>query len=164
MLRAESFMLTYGGDGAIRTIELLARSEVQPSSRPSSTARPPLAEEETQAVVLQRTVEVSGPLARALASATPAMGRVLHAVTLEKQASVRAAAREAALTAFAGDPEIEAAYLSTLVAVDDAALARMLRAASIDGSAEEWMKALSTRAPSVALREKAAAVLSVLQH
>ncbi|MEO6028559.1 MAG: hypothetical protein ABIR79_16960 [Candidatus Binatia bacterium] len=165
ILGAESFMLTYSGDGTIRTIDLLGRGAAPPPSpRPSGAARPPLADEEAQAAVLQQPVAVSGPLRRALGSSTPAVGRVLHAVTLEHRTTVRAAAREAALGAFVRDPAIEAAYLSTLVPVDDATLARMLRATAAEGAAEEWMAALAARAPSPALREKATAVLAALKE
>lgn len=165
ILGAESFMLTYGADGTIRTIDLLARGTAPPPSpRPSGAARAPLADEEAQAVLLQQPVAVSGPLRRALGSSTPAVGRVLHAVTLEHRTNVRAAAREVALAAFVRDAAIEAAYLSTLVPVDDATLARMLRATAVEGAAEEWMAMLAARAPSPALRAKATAVLAALKE
>ena len=48
-----------------------------------------------------------------------------------------------ALEAFGRDPEVEAAYLSTLTPVDDATLAKILRAPDPEGAAEEWMAALA---------------------
>lgn len=162
----ESFMLTYANDGTLRTIDLLARGAGTPAPPPSAapSPRPPLAEEEEQAAILRRTVPASGPLAGALANDQPTIGQVLHAVLREPRASVRAAAREEALTTFARDAEIAAAYLSTLTPVDDAVLAQMLRTSAVaEGSAEEWMAALATRAPSAALRQKASAVLEAMR-
>jgi len=126
--------------------------------------RPPLAEEEDQAVVLQRPVAVAGPLAEAIGSEQAPVGRVLHAAAQEHDPAVRAAARDAALGAITADPEVEAAYLSTLAPVDDAVLAQILRASGADGAAEEWMTALVARAPSAELRAKAAAVLTALKR
>jgi hypothetical protein len=164
---AESFMLTYGGDGVLRTITMLGAG---PASSPSPvehavppTPRPPLAEEEAQAVVLQRPVTVGGPLAEAVGSKQPPIGRVLHAAVQERSPATRAAAREAALDAMAKDPAVEAAYLSTLVPVEDAVLAQILRGTGPEGAATEWMAVLASRAPSEALRAKAAAVLVILQ-
>ncbi len=163
ILSGESFLLKYGANGAIRSIELLGRGEALPTATPgaAATAPPPLAEEEAEAVVLQRKVVAMNALARALETTTPPIGRVLHAVT-DQRPAVRNSAREVALTAFASDPEIEAAYLSTLTPVDDAVLARMFRNTAPAGAAEEWLGALVARAPSSALREKAAAMLAAL--
>jgi hypothetical protein len=168
ILGEESFMLTYGADGTPRTIDLLARATAaspMPSVAATPSPRPPLAEEEEQAAILQRQVAVGGPLADALGTEHVAIGQVLHAVLREPNATVRAAAREQALAAFTRDPEIETAYLSTLTPVDDTVLANVLRSTAVgDGSAEEWMAALATRAPSAALRAKAAAVMTVMQR
>ncbi len=164
----ESFMLTYANDGTLRTIDLLGRGVPGTPSPVISTTpspRPPLADEEAQAQILRRTIPATGPLAGALGTDAPTIGQVLHAVLREPRAAVRAAAREEALAAFARDPESEAAYLSTLVPVDDAVLADMLRRMAVaDGSAEEWMAALATRAPSAALRGKASAVLDAMRR
>ncbi|MCC6765603.1 MAG: hypothetical protein IT293_13160 [Deltaproteobacteria bacterium] len=166
LLGAESFMLTYAGDGSLRTIDLLTRgapAAPAPSVGSAPSPRPPLAEEEDQAFVLQRPVAVAGPLAAAVGSDEAPVGRVLHAAVMERDPAARAAARDAGLAAFARDPEVEAAYLSTLTPVDDAVLARILQASAGDPrSVEEWMSALAARAPSAALRAKAAAVLAVL--
>jgi len=89
---------------------------------------------------------------------------VLHAAVQEHDPAARAAARDAALGALTVDPEVEAAYLSTLAPVDDAVLAKILRASAAEGAAEEWMAALVARAPSAELRAKAAAVLTALQR
>jgi hypothetical protein len=161
---AESFMLTYAGDGTLRTITMLGKGEAPPPSPLATrTPRPPLAEEEDQAAILRRPVTVTGPLATAVGRKDAPIGRVLHAALQERRASVRAAAREAALAAFVRDPEVEAAYLSTLTPVDDAVLAKILRAAGPEGAAEEWMTMLAERAPSAALRAKATAVLGALR-
>ena len=161
---AESFMLTYARDGTLRSIDMLGKGAAKAPS-PTRTPQPPLAEEEAQATVLQRTVPVSGPLADALGGADAPIGRVLHAAVMERDPAARTAAREAALAAFTRDPEVEAAYLSTLTPVDDAVLARILEGAAADPeSVGEWMSALATRAPSAALRAKAAAVLTALQR
>jgi hypothetical protein len=150
-------MLTYAGDGTIRTIDMLDRGAPAASIAPTTAAgptaspRPPLADEEDQAVILQRPIAVTGPLARAVGSANPPLAR--------------AAAREAALDALARDPEASSAYLSTLTPVDDAVLATMFRAATGGpGAAEEWMAALAARASTAELRAKAAAVLAALQR
>jgi hypothetical protein len=171
ILGAESFMLTYGGDGSVRAIELLAAGTAAPPPSPASTpspapdltARAPLAEEQRQAAILQRRVTVSRALARAVDEEQPSVGRLLHAALGERRAGLRAEARAAVLAAFARDPETEAAYLSTLRPVDDAVLADMMRARSVDGSAEEWFAAVAARAGSEELREKAAAVLEQLR-
>jgi hypothetical protein len=164
---AESFMLTYANDGTIRTIELLGKG-APPSSTPAVRSAPspaaPFAEEEAQAVVLQRPLTVSGPLAAVVGSEHPPIGRVLHAAVHEEDAAVRAAARDAVLVAFAEDPDAEAAYLSTLTPVDDAVLATILRGRGPKGAAEEWLAALAARAPSAELRRKAAEVLTVLER
>lgn len=165
---AESFMLTYAGDGTLRAITMIGNGvgvpvEASPSSRPTATPRPPLAEEEDQAKILQRPVAVTGALATAVGRARPPVGRVLHAALQERSPAVRAAAREAALAALARDPEVEAAYLSTLAPVDDAVLAKIFRSTGPEGAAEEWMAALASRASSPALRAKAAAVLAELR-
>lgn len=171
ILGAESFMLTYGSDGSLRAIEMLAAGTVvapTPAATPTSaaheTTRKPLAEEERQAAVLQRRVSVSAALGRAVGEEEPSVGRLLHAVLGERGAALRAEAREAVLAAFARDPETEAAYLSTLQPVDDAILARTFGAQSVDGSAEEWLTALAARARSQELRDKATAVLDVLRE
>jgi hypothetical protein len=172
ILGEDSFMLAYGTDGQVRTIRFLGRGEAvtMPSPAPSPDAavgagEAPLAEEEKQAGVLQKPVVVTDhpPLRRALGTTTPAIGQVLHATTQQTLPNVRAGARETVLKTFASDPEVEAAYLSTLEPVDDATLAQMLKTSSAPGAAEEWMSALSTRAPSPALRLKAAAVLKALR-
>jgi hypothetical protein len=168
LLGAHSFMLTYGSGGTLRTVELLATGmAVSPSpvATPEASATPgPLAEEEAQAKILQRTVRVSGALARAVESEQPSIGRLLHAAVRERRAGVRAEAREVLLTTLADDPDAEAAYLSTLTPVDDAVLAKILRTSSADDGAEAWMAALATRARSEELRRKAAAVLALLQQ
>jgi hypothetical protein len=163
---AESFMLTYASDGTIRTIEMLGKGVPAPpipSAATTPSPRPPLADEEDQAEILQRTVTVGGALATALGPHPP-IGRVLHALVQEHDAAVRAAAREVALETFGRDPAVEAAYLSTLTPVDDAVLAKILRGAGPEGAAAEWMAALAAGAPSEALRTKAAAVLGALQR
>jgi hypothetical protein len=90
-----------------------------PAAQATPTPRPPLAEEEDQAVVLQRPVTIFGPLAQTLGAEQAPIGRVLHAAVQERSPGTREAAREAALDAMRGDPAIEAAYLSTLVPVED---------------------------------------------
>lgn len=164
----ESFMLRYGSDGTLRAIDLLARGEatpVAPVPVASPSRRPPLAEEEEQAAILRRTVRMEGALADALGTEQPALGQVLHAVLGQTDGALRAEAREQTLAAFARDPEAEAAYLSTLEAVDDETLAGMLRnMAAEPGAAEEWMAALATRAHSAKLRAKAAAVQTIMQR
>ena len=134
-----------------------------PAAQATPTPRPPLAEEEDQAVVLQRPVTIFGPLAQTLGAEQAPIGRVLHAAVQERSPGTREAAREAALDAMRGDPAIEAAYLSTLVPVEDGVLAQILRSSGPDDAATEWMAALASRAPSEALRAKAAAVLVILQ-
>jgi hypothetical protein len=164
---AESFMLTYAGDGTVRLIEVLgAGPAIVPvaTGRPITTPTPrsPLADAEEQAIVLQRLVIVSGPLAEALGGEQAPVGQVLHAAVQARDPAARAAARETALGAIA-DPAVETAYLSTLTPVDDATLATILRAMNAEG-AQEWMTALAARAPSAELRAKAAAVLAALRH
>ncbi len=165
---AESFMLTYA-DGQPRTMTLLGQGTggTMPSSPAvalgAPTPKPPLADEEEKAAILQRPVTLSGPLSNALGTRAP-IGSVLHATVQQGDADARAGARDAVLGAMVSDPEIATAYLSTLTPVADAVLADMLRTSSgADGAAEEWMTALVTRAPNEALRQKAAAVLAVLQ-
>ncbi|MCC6849633.1 MAG: hypothetical protein IT294_14110 [Deltaproteobacteria bacterium] len=166
LLGAESFMLTYAADGSLRTIDLLTRGvpvTPAPSVGTTSSPRPPLADEEEQAVVLQRPVAVAGPLAAAVGGDAAPIGLVLHVAVGERDPAARAAARDVALAAFARDPEVEAAYLSTLAPVDDVVLARILHGAAADPrGVEEWLAALAGHAPSAALRAKAAAVLAVL--
>jgi len=166
---AESFMLTYAPDGTLRKITMLAHGEaapppLAPPAAPSvaRSPHPPLVDEEQQAAVLQRTVQLDGALARAIGGKEAPIGRVLHAIVQEGDPDARAVAREAALAAFTRDPEIEAAYLSTLTPVDDAVLANILRSAGPEGAAEAWMAALAERAPSPALRAKASAVRDAL--
>ena len=165
---AESFMLTYASDGTLRAITMIGNGEgapaaATPAARPTATPRPPLAEEEDQAKILQRPVTVTGALATAVGREHSPVGRVLHAALQERRPAVRAAARDAALAAFARDPEVETAYLSTLLPVDDAVLAKIFRSTGPEGAAEEWMAALAQSAPSAALRAKAAAVLAELR-
>ncbi len=171
LLGKESFMLTYGGDGSVRAIALLAAGTAPappPPSAPSPAATPggtvPLAEEQRQATVLQRPVTVSPALAQAVGEEQPSVGRLLHAAVGERRAGLRAEARDAVLATFARDPETEAAYLSTLRPVADSVLANMMRTRSIEGSAEEWFTAVATRAHSEELKEKAAAVLDALHQ
>jgi hypothetical protein len=174
MMGADSFMLTYGTDGRVRTIRFLGRGEAvvyaspAPSPAAAEAAAPaaPLAEEEKQAAVLQKQVVVQDypPLRRALGTTLPSIGEVLHATTVNANPNVRSGAREVALATFASDPAVEAAYLSTLEPVDDATLAKMLSSASSPGAAAEWMGVLSTRASSPALRAKASAVLTHLRQ
>jgi hypothetical protein len=167
LLGEQSFVLRYGSDGALRAIELLG---VGPSASPltaspTPTASPaPLVEEEAQAAILQRPVPVSGALARAVGTQTPSAGRLLHAALGEERVTVRADAREALLAAFTADPEIEAAYLSTLRPVDDRALATIMRGSARGKGAEDLMATFAARAPSPELRAKAAAVLEELRR
>jgi hypothetical protein len=135
-----------------------------PPTLPTASPRPSRAEEEDQATILQRTIGVSGPLAAAIGSAEPPVGRVLHAVLQETNPAIREAAREAVIEAFKRDPEVERAYLSTLTPVEDATLATMLAAMGPGGAAQEWMQALASRAPSMPLRLKATTVLAALQQ
>jgi hypothetical protein len=166
ILGAESFMLTYAGDGTVRLIEILGSG---PAAVPTvhgittPSPRPPLAAEEEQAQVLQRLIIVSGPLADAIGGDQATIGRVLHSAIQERDPATRAAAREAVLGAITSDPAVEAAYFSTLRPVDDNTLAAILRATSAEG-AEEWMAAVAARAPSAELRAKATAVLAALRR
>jgi hypothetical protein len=165
---SESFMLTYAGDGTVRLIEVLGSGPAfvpvpTPRGITTPTPRPALSEEERQAEVLQQLVVVQGPLADALGGAQAPVGRVLYATVQERDPAVRAAARDAALGAILADPAVEAAYLSTLTPVDDAALAKIMSAMSTDG-AQEWMGVVAARAPSAELRAKAAAVLAAMKH
>jgi hypothetical protein len=171
ILGADSFMLTYGTDGQVRSIRFLGRGEAiayaSPAPSPGAAggaAGAPLAAEEQQAGVLQKQVIVTDypPLRRALGTTTPSIGQVLHAVTGEANPNARSGAREVLLKTVASDPEAEAAYLSTLEPVADATLAEMLTTSAPAGGAEEWMTALSTRAQSQALRDKAKAVLRAM--
>src|SRR5262245_34965801 len=142
---AESFMLTYGSDGALRAIDMLNPGPaVAPPLGTKSSPGAPLAAEEAQAQILQRPVTITGALARALHTERPPIGGVLHAILQARRASVRGAARDVALAAFRRDPEIEAAYLSTLAPVEDDVLAGILRGAAHEGAVEEWMKALAS--------------------
>jgi hypothetical protein len=164
---AESFMLTYGSDGALRTIAMLGQgTAVAPPAptAPSASPQAAVAEAEDQAAVLQRPVPVAGQLAAAVGSPEPAAGVLLHAVLRETNPEVRAAARQALIEAFTRDPEIERAYLSTLAPVENATLATMLATMGPGGAAQEWMALLSGRAPSMPLRLKATAVLTSLQR
>ncbi len=162
VLSGESFVLKYGADGEIRRIELLGRGEALPTPTPVSTAPSPAAQGDVGAPpALQRKVEAINPLARAVGTTTPPIGRVLEVVT-DQRPGVRNSAREVALAAFASDPEIEEAYLATLIAVDDAVLARKLRNTAAVGAAEAWLGALASRAPSPELRAKATAMLAAL--
>ncbi len=169
VLGGQSFMLTYGSDGVLRAIDLLAAGPAAPlasvSAAPalSSTPSGALAEAERQAAILRRPVHVSGALARALGTDRPATGTLLHAAISERDPAVRAAARDALLATFRADPEVEAAYLSTLTPVADATLATMLQGISADGAAE-LMAALASRARSIELRRKAASVLDALER
>lgn len=164
----ESFMLRYGSDGTLHAIDLLGRGDAVgaiPVAGVSPSPRPPLAEEEEQAAILQRPIEMEGALADALGTEAPALGQVLHAVLGQTDGALRAEAREQTLAAFARDPRAEAAYLSTLEPVDDETLASMLRSMAAEpGAAEEWMALLASRAPSAALRAKAAAVQAIMQR
>lgn len=164
----ESFMLTYGSDGTLRTIDLLGRGDAvgsSPTAGISPSPRPPLAKEEEQAAILRRPIKMEGALADSLGTEEPALGQVLHAVLGQTDGALRAEAREQTLAAFARDPEAEAAYLSTLEPVDDETLAAMLRnMAAEPGAAEEWMTMLATRARSAGLRAKAAAVQAIMQR
>ena len=162
---AESFMLTRARDGTLRTIDMLGKGASVPAPRATASPRPPLADEEAQAAVLQRSVAVSGALADAVGGTDAPVGRVLHAAIMDRDPTVRAAAQETELAAFARHPEIEAAYLSTLQPVDDTVLARIFQGSAGDpGSVGEWMALLAARAPSPALRAKAASVLTALQR
>jgi hypothetical protein len=88
---------------------------------------------------------------------------LLHAAVSEERAALRTDARAALLEVFAADPEIEAAYLSTLQPVADATLAGVLRGSTSGEGAEELMVALASEARSPELRAKAAAVLEELR-
>ncbi len=171
ILRDHSFMLTYASDGALRTIDLLAAGAAAPAGTSPTGAPSPayspaprsLADEERQAAVLQRRVHVSGPVATALGTDTPTAGELLQAALGNDDARARAASREAILTAFGTDPDLEAAYLSTLAPVADATLATMFRQMARGAAAEELMAALAGRTPSHELRYKAGAVLAELR-
>ena len=166
ILGSHSFMLTYGAHGALRSIDLLgAGPPITPApGTPKPTPGISLAAEEHQASFLQREVPAWGELQGAFPGPEPlTVGRLLHAVVNDKRQGVRAAAREVVLNAFVEHPEVETAYLSTLTPIDDATLAGMLRASNVDGSAEEWMSALASRARSQELKDKAAAILRELR-
>ncbi len=167
ILGSHSFMLTYGAHGALRSIDLLGTGPpvtLFPTPAAGRTPGISLAAEQQQANVLQREVPAWGELQGAFAGTEPlTVGRLLHAVVSDGRPGVRAAAREVVLNAFVEHPEVEAAYLSTLTPVDDATLAGMLRGSNVDGSAEEWLSAVTARAQSQALKEKAAAVLRELR-
>ena len=171
ILRDQSFILRYGSDGALRAIDLLgggrpaaiaASPIVAPSPAHSASPRS-LEDEERQAAVLQRRVHVSARVAAALGTDTPTAGDLVHTALGNDDAGIRASMREAILTAFATDPDLEAAYLSTLTPVADATLASMFRRMARGTAAEELMTALASRAPSQELRHKAGAILAELR-
>jgi hypothetical protein len=162
VLGKHSFMLTYGAHGTLRSIELLGAG-VPMSPAPAGTPTRPLAAEEAQATLLQRNVPAWGSLIGAFGAEPLTVGRLLHAVVNDQRADVRAAARESILDAFVAHPEVEAAYLSTLTPVEDATLASIMRASSVDTSAEEWFAVVATRARSPELKQKATAILAALR-
>jgi hypothetical protein len=170
VLGSHSFMLTYGAGGALRTIDLLGSGPpvtpgmpMMPVPVAGATPARALAAEEQQAAVLQQNVPAWGALKGAFGEEPLTVGRLLHAVVNDQRPEVRAAARESVLSAFLEHPEVEAAYLSTLTAVDDTTLASMMRAASPDGSATDWMSAVAQRARSPELKQKAAAIVTLLR-
>jgi hypothetical protein len=169
LLGAGGFVLHYDA-GRLRAIELLAAgapapiATVAPPPRAAAAPSPAgLVEAERQARVLQREVPIDDALAQALDTSMPSAGMLLHTALQSPSGRTRAAARRAILSAFAGDPQLEAAYLSTLVPVTDPTLAMMLRRMAKGDGAEALMAALAAGAPSEALRSKAAAVLDALR-
>jgi len=168
VLGKHSFMLTYGPKGVVRTIDLLGAgppvTAAPVAAAPAATPAPPFAAEEAQAAVLQRTVAPWGSLIGAFGPSEPlTVGRLLHAVVNDQRPEVRAAARESILEQFRSHPEVEAAYLSTLTPVDDTTLAGMMRASTATDGAEEWFAALTMRAGSPELKQKASTVLALLR-
>ena len=174
VLGSDSFMLTYGHHGSLRAITLIGTGQNAAAASTVPALPTPVAlmpqptpyaqtSEQRQAAILNRPVAVDNTLAQALGSISPSANQVVRGALTSDDADTRGAAREALFTAFATDPEIEAAYLSTLAPVEDKRLATMLRNMSPPGAAEELLTALAGRASSTELRAKAVAVRGALK-
>ena len=164
LLGKDNFALVYGPDGRVRAIELLAAGTTRPSwpAPLLGTSETTGVSPERQQEVMGRTVPVTGRLAAALGNRHPTAGELIHAALLQKSGRVRGEAQQRVLEAFDTDPEIEDVFSRTLSAIDDATLARMLRAMG-PSHGEELMAKLASGARSEQLRVKAAAVLKHLR-
>ena len=158
LLGKDSFALTYGPDGRVRTIELLAVGRSVPPWPPPGADASTGVSPERQAEVMGRRVDVSGRLATALGTRRPTVGDLIHGAVRAKDDRARADAQRRVLAAFAADPEVEDVFTRTLAAIDDRTVASTFRSWSQAG-AREFIAALATRARSPELRTKAAAVL-----
>ena len=164
LLGKDNVALTYGADGRLRTIALLGAARAPSAwpplaSVPSSEAN---ASVEHVQEVMNRPVEVTGRLAAALGTRRPTAGQVVLAALQQPSGKVRSEAQHRALAAFDSDPEIEDVFARTLLAVDDATLARMMRDWRGDHG-EGFLAKLAERARSPELRAKAAAVVEQLR-
>ncbi|HLY39161.1 MAG TPA: hypothetical protein VKU61_14045 [Candidatus Binatia bacterium] len=161
LLGKDSFALTYGPDGGLRTIELLTVGKLVPAWPPPGVDASAGVAPERQAEVMGRRVDVSGRLATVLGTRRPTAGELIHAALRAKDDRARADAQRRALAAFDADPELEEVFTRTLAAIDDRTLASIFRDWS-GTRAREFVATLAAQAHSPELRTKAAAVLRQL--
>jgi hypothetical protein len=162
LLQGQSFVLTYDHAGGLKGVRLLGSS--MELWRPAAPEAASTSEVDPSASLpaMDRPVQVDGLLASALGADTTDFKTIMGVALESGDARLRADALRVGLGALEGDPDLNAAVLKALDALDDAAVADRLTEVARD-NAEEVARHTARMAHSRQLRRRAAAVARLLR-
>jgi hypothetical protein len=155
----QSFILRYGADGRLLSVNLLAA----PLPRVAKRGRAPASPAALSVMVAEHDpITVSGRLAKALHAGRVRLPVLLEAAVHDEDASVRAAALAEALATVEADGTLRVLLLSTLRGMSDDTLTTLVRAWT-GNRADELVTQVAQRSRDGYLRERAASVLARLR-
>ena len=162
LLERQSFALTYDNAGGLKGVRFLGSSTARSAGAPSDGAvSTPEIETPISLAALDHPVPVEGLLAGALGADATNLTTLMSVAMQSGDAHLRADALRVGLGVIDDEPELRAAVLQKLDALDDAALADWLTEAARD-HAEEVARQTARISRSGPLRRRAAAVARLL--
>ncbi|HLK12868.1 MAG TPA: hypothetical protein VKW76_15950 [Candidatus Binatia bacterium] len=167
LLGAQNFVLRYGDGGRLRSITLLGGPQTAHAPAPAQATPPPPPAPAPQGIMAMfqnhAPLAVNGRLAAALGSSSATFSQLLDAAIHNDDASVRVEAMRTWLNGLESDAALRGAFLSSIGAMDDAALGNIIRGAA-GLRAEELAALVASQARTSELRAKASTVLQALRQ
>lgn len=167
LLGTESFILKYGVEGHLRTVQLLGKGQPPPDGlQPAPAPPPPGASPAVSMLALfvnRPPIPVTGRLATALGSDSATFQGLIEAAMHQQDPLVRADAVGALVEGIEGDAELRGQLVTTVNGIDDAALGDMVRGVA-GTQAEDLMRNVMARTKANELRVKAIRVLQRLRQ
>jgi hypothetical protein len=162
LLQGQSFVLTYDHAAGLKGVRLLGSStELWRGAAPEAASTSDV-DPSASLAAMDRPVQVDGLLASALGAEATDLKTILGVALQSGDARLRADALRVGLGALDADPDLNAAVLKALDALDDAAVADRLTEVARD-NAEEVARHTARMAHSRQLRRRAAAVARLLR-